>query len=97
MLDCLSQQNQIEIESSWSTGIRTLSPVGQFDLEESIEHLSSVERRFTDGHRIQISRLILQSFPFGFGFDESGNCEARDELGESIDGTPERGFAVTEV
>jgi len=97
MLDRVAEQNQIEVKSSWRARVRPFAAVGLLDFEEAIEHLTSGERRFADGNRIQISRLIRQPLPFRIGFDETGNRQAGDEWREAIDGKPESGFAVAEV
>jgi hypothetical protein len=97
MLDRLAQENQIEIERSWRTGVRTLSAIGLFDLEEPIEYFMRIEQRFANRNRVEISRLILKAFAVRIGFNEAGNREVGNELRELIDGELKRGLAVTKV
>ena len=96
-LDNVAKQNQIEIKSSGRARVRTRSSVGLFDSQEMVEDLTCVERRIANRNGIQISRLILQPFPFRIGFDEIRDREIGDEAREAINGKPERGFSVAEV
>lgn len=97
VLNAVAEQNQIKIERPRSPCIGTLASVCLFDGEETVEDLTCGERYVANRHRIQISRLVLQSFPFGFGVDEIGNRQVRNKSREAINCKPEGGFAVAEV
>ena len=97
VLDRVAEQNQIQIQRARSGWIGPLTTVCLFDFQESVEDFACAKGRFASGNRIQISRLILQTFPFGIGLDEIGNREVGDESREPIDGESERRLAVAEI
>jgi hypothetical protein len=94
----VTQQHQIQIERTRRASVGTLTPAFPLDLEQQAQEIARAEGRFADEYCVQIVRLVCGvGNAFGFGLDEVGDRQRRDEWCEAIGGKQNRCAAIAEV
>ncbi len=95
--DDIAQENQVEVDRSRGTSIRTRSTKLQFDSLQLVQQRTRIQGRRAHGSGIQEERFLFESVPLGNGLDDCGHGQIGEEARETIDGDGEVGAAIAEV
>jgi hypothetical protein len=95
--DFVAEQHEVEVECAGRAGVPSFAAELALDRHQFLKQPRAIQRRRADDDGVQKQWLVLETFPFGMGFDNVREGNVREDARQSILSEGDRAVAVTEV